>query len=857
MITSTAGRGSTACGPSSSRAASSCRRGRRTRLRPAIPSRASATARTSGSSAIMARAWRRSVSRVGALPRGGTWGRPADRGRHLVTPTARPCSTPPSCRASSRPGSTAWSSPSGAACAGKPAPDSFLAGADGARHGAGQRRRSSRTRFPGSRPVRPGTSATSWASTGSARPTPCAAHGADVVVTDLAELLEARIDQPASPSTAGRCAGDGARPRVPSSGPSRCSRCPTGISACAARWTRASRAGCRAPTSTASTSSARCRMPRPATATRRPARRSSTSPTARSSGCSSRTSHSICGTASCVEHERVLDFRTGTLRRDAVWASPTGTAVRISSTRLVSFTQRADRRDPVRGRAARRRRCASSLQSDLLANEHVPRAEQAIHASRPRSTRRWRPSTTARDGCRGGARAPHRAVSGLRVAAGDGPRGRLPATRCDCAIRRRGDLAGVTVAVDCSRGSGSPDQVRRLRLVGAAVGAGAARPGRRRARRGHADRLGRPARRAARRTSTTSGRAPTSRSTATPSCSRRCGSRCSTCCRPARAAETPGDPGQGPDRPRLRRPHASGTPRRSCCRCSPTPCPTRPRDALRWRHSTLDQARERAAALGLRGRGVPVAHDQRRGVLRLLAGRHRGVPRQRRHRRRGRPLRATRPATTTSSATSASSCWSRPRGCGARSDTTTCTATSASTASPGPDEYSAIADNNVYTNLMAQRNLRGGRGAASATRTRARELGVDDATRSPRGATRADRDGRPVRRRARRASAGRGLHRARSAGTSTARRRRATRCCCTIPYFDLYRKQVVKQADLVLAMYCARRCVHARAEGAQLRLLRAAHGARLVAVGVHARRCSPPRSGISTSRTTTSRRPPS
>ena len=28
----------------------------------------------------------------------------------------------------------------------------------------------------------------------------------------------------------------------------------------------------------------------------------------------------------------------------------------------------------------------------------------------------------------------------------------------------------------------------------------------------------------------------------------------------------------------------------------------------------------------------------------------------------------------------------------------------------------------------------------------------------------------------------------------------STRCCCTFPYFDLYRKQVVKQADLVLAM---------------------------------------------------------
>ena len=41
----------------------------------------------------------------------------------------------------------------------------------------------------------------------------------------------------------------------------------------------------------------------------------------------------------------------------------------------------------------------------------------------------------------------------------------------------------------------------------------------------------------------------------------------------------------------------------------------------------------------------------------------------------------------------------------------------------GPDEYSAIADNNVYTNLMAQRNLRcGGRGgpAPSAARRRSR-----------------------------------------------------------------------------------------------------------------------------------------
>src|SRR6266436_2739437 len=34
-------------------------------------------------------------------------------------------------------------------------------------------------------------------------------------------------------------------------------------------------------------------------------------------------------------HERLLDFRTGVLRRRAEWASPTGRSVRVSSLRLV------------------------------------------------------------------------------------------------------------------------------------------------------------------------------------------------------------------------------------------------------------------------------------------------------------------------------------------------------------------------------------------------------------------------------------------------------------------------------------------------------------------------------------------
>jgi alpha,alpha-trehalose phosphorylase len=36
-------------------------------------------------------------------------------------------------------------------------------------------------------------------------------------------------------------------------------------------------------------------------------------------------------------HEQCLDFRAGVLRRNAEWISPAGTAVRVSSTRLVSL----------------------------------------------------------------------------------------------------------------------------------------------------------------------------------------------------------------------------------------------------------------------------------------------------------------------------------------------------------------------------------------------------------------------------------------------------------------------------------------------------------------------------------------
>src|SRR5205807_6323019 len=43
----------------------------------------------------------------------------------------------------------------------------------------------------------------------------------------------------------------------------------------------------------------------------------------------------------------------------------------------------------------------------------------------------------------------------------------------------------------------------------------------------------------------------------------------------------------------------------------------------------------------------------------------------------------------------------------------------------GPDEYSAIADNNIYTNLMAGRNLRAAAETVERHPDRAADLGVD------------------------------------------------------------------------------------------------------------------------------------
>lgn len=117
----------------------------------------------------------------------------------------------------------------------------------------------------------------------------------------------------------------------------------------------------------------------------------------------------------------------------------------------------------------------------------------------------------------------------------------------------------------------------------------------------------------------------------------------------------------------------------------------------------------------------------------------------------------------------------------------------------GPDEYSAVADDNVYTNLMAQANLRAAADVVERHPREAEALGVDDEE-SASWRDAAEAVAVPYNRslRVHEQSAGFTTHQTWDfSGTRTDQ----YPLMLHFPYFDLYRKQVVKQADLVLALY--------------------------------------------------------
>ncbi len=491
-------------------------------------------------------------------------------------------------------------------------------------------------------------------------------------------------------------------------------------------------------------------------------------------------------------HERVFDLRAGVLRRVAEWVSPTGRAIRVSSTRFVSFTQRAvaailyeveplDEATPV------------VVQSELVANESMPEQENDPRAAAALASPLRSQAHASLD-----TRAilTHRtAASGLLMSAAfghviDGPEGLASS------VESFEDLARLTVTTDVS--PGRPLRLtkflaygwsaeRSVSAVSDQVGAAVAEA----LHRGW-DRLLAEQRAYLddfwdRADVEIDGDAELQQAVRFAMFhSLQAGARAERRAIPAKGLTGPGYDG-----------HAFWDTEAYVLPLLTYTAPRAAADALRWRHTTLDLARERARQLGLAGAAFPwrtirgqecsgywpagtaafhINADIADAVIRYYSAtgddqfaREAGVELLVETGRLWRSLGHHDAAGEF------------------RIDGVT-----------GPDEYSAIADNNVYTNLMAQRNLWAAARAVERYPDIAGTLNVDEEeAASWRDAARAmvvpyDE--------------GLGVHpqaegfldhdRWDFAHTSPEQ----YPLLLHFPYFDLYRKQVVKQADLVMAM---------------------------------------------------------
>jgi alpha,alpha-trehalose phosphorylase len=495
-----------------------------------------------------------------------------------------------------------------------------------------------------------------------------------------------------------------------------------------------------------------------------------------------------------LSHERLLDLRAGTLRREAVWRSPAGQSVRVVSQRLVSFTERAVAAihyevEPLEEGAK------LVVQSELVANEPRPTASDDPRAAAAlESPLQFETASAA-----GGEAVLVHATksSGLRAAAAmdhrvDGPEG----TRVDPAQTWE-DLARVTVTADVEAGGrlqltkfiaygwSAERSVPAVRDQVAAAVAEARHTGWEKLateQRAYLDRfwdgadvelhgdaeLQQAVRFALFHTLQAGARGE------------------------GRAVAAKGLTGPGYDG------HCFWDTESFVLPVLTYTAPEACADALRWRRHTLDRARERAKQLGLAGAVFPwrtisgdecsaywpagtaafhIGADVAAAVSRYLTAsgdedfeRDAGIELLVETARLWRSLGHHHPSGRF------------------RIDGVT-----------GPDEYSAVADNNVYTNLMAQQNLRAAADAAERHPDRAAELGVDDeevaSWRDAATATVVVYDEEL------------GVHPQSEGFTEHARWDFPATgpddypLMLHFPYFDIYRKQVVKQADLVLAMY--------------------------------------------------------
>ncbi|MEU3858764.1 glycosyl hydrolase family 65 protein [Streptomyces sp. NPDC028722] len=497
-----------------------------------------------------------------------------------------------------------------------------------------------------------------------------------------------------------------------------------------------------------------------------------------------------------VAHERVLDLRRGVLERTCEWTSPAGSTVRVRSTRLVSLTQRAVAAVAYEVEAVDSR-SRVVIQSELVANESLPQSD-----GDPRAARALKSPLEQEDGFAAGnrLRLVHRTRrSGLRVAvAADhvvtGPD--RTTTRSESGI----DVARLTVTSVLE-----PGQTLRVEKLVAHGWSGA------RSLPAMADQV--DAALAAAGHDGWQGLLNDQRSCLDDFWARadvevegdeevqqavrfalfhvlQAGARAEQ-----RAIPAKGLTGSGYDG------HAFWDTEMFVLPVLTHTAPAAVAEALRWRYNTLDEARERAAQLGLAGAAFP---------WRTIAGPEGS---------------AYWPAGTAAFHVNADVADAVVRYVEATGDTAfereTGVELLVETARlwrslghhdrhgvfhldgvTGPDEYSAVADDNTYTNLMARQNLRAAADAVERHPREARRLGVDDEE-SAAWRDAADTMHLPY-------NDELAVHEQHAGFTRYQRwdfagtRADQYPLLLHFPYFDLYRKQVVKQADLVLAMYtCA------------------------------------------------------
>jgi alpha,alpha-trehalose phosphorylase len=492
-------------------------------------------------------------------------------------------------------------------------------------------------------------------------------------------------------------------------------------------------------------------------------------------------------------HERVLDLREGILERRVEWVSPTGRPVRVRSVRLVSFAQRAVAAisyevEAVEGRTP------VVVQSELVANESLPEIRGDPRATAPLAAPLASVAAYERD--RRVVLVHSTRRSGLEMAAGmdhlvDGP--------VDTAIETEsaGDLGRVRITTVLEPGQRlrvlkflaygwsslrSTDALRDQVSAALAQARHTGWVGLAQAQReyleefwGHADvelegdlELQQAVRFALFHVL-------------------QAGARAEQRGIPAKGLTGPGHDGhtfwntETFVLPVLTytSPHAAG-------------------DALRWRREMLDLARERAKQLGLKGAAFPWRTIRGRGssgywpastaAFHVNADIADAVIRYQDATQDEAFERGPGLELLIETARVWRSLGHHDRDGQFRIDGVT-----------GPDEYSAVADNNVYTNLMAQRNLRAAARAVERHRRQARRLGVDlEETASWSDAAEAMlipydevRDVHPQ-------AEGFTEHEPWDFDHTGEDQ---YPLMLHFPYFDIYRKQVVKQADLVLAMH--------------------------------------------------------